>query len=813
MGYKVKQAAIGCLIFLTGIMSFVPVLSSAADKTDRAADIRVKSIEIKGNTFFSDLRLKLRMKLWGASVFPWNDIEVNEKWLKRDIKNFVAFYRNKGFADVSVTPEIITRESGFPGLNRKKYKILRINIKEGLKYSLVFKGNTFFSSGTLKKAIKIFERGNSNDVFLRKGRADIKKQYKRSGFNQVSAAFKKDQIKKDGQILCEVVYTIKEGRRMVVAGLEITGNENLKTPEIKEAMLTREKSFLGDKGFTPSVLEQDVSAIELVYLSRGYLNAKVKTRTRIEPDSAETASPYPVDRVYVDLSIHEGKQTLVSSNAVTGLSGLVSAEKALAQVTLTPEAPFRPHMVKSDANALAVFISEMGYPHVKVDGRYELDKSETRARIFWDVNPGPFTRVGKISCSGNFRLKQAIIDKQLNIKSDDVFSLREILAAEKRIRSIRAVDSAVIKAPGLIEKINVPGVKDKINGPALTEKVSRIDLVVDVKEKKPYYVEAAAGYDTERLLYVKAEAGDCNFMGRNIDAWAFGEISRIGFRTETGIQNPFFLDRDVLLKSTLFAEKEEALNQDFGVKSWGASVGFSKSMFDRFKAGLNFKYENRERYGNGFDTYTSWFDDREFKARNLLITSASLIYDNRDSVVHPGNGFFSSASIDLYSGFENDLDRFLKYRLDMRQFFSPFATITFAFLTRIGHIQPLGSSGSVAEDQLFFLGGISDVRGFKENMLTYDAAHDPLGGLTSVCASLESRIDMPAGFELTIFVDTGRIGHTLSDPESNAFRSSAGLGLRYKTPLGPVGLLYGHKLNPESEESPGRFHFTIGYTF
>ena len=48
---------------------------------------------------------------------------------------------------------------------------------------------------------------------------------------------------------------------------------------------------------------------------------------------------------------------------------------------------------------------------------------------------------------------------------------------------------------------------------------------------------------------------------------------------------------------------------------------------------------------------------------------------------------------------------------------------------------------------------------------------------------------------------------------SDRFRSSVGLGLRYITPIGPMGLLYGHKLDREEGESAGRFHLSIGYSF
>jgi outer membrane protein insertion porin family len=66
---------------------------------------------------------------------------------------------------------------------------------------------------------------------------------------------------------------------------------------------------------------------------------------------------------------------------------------------------------------------------------------------------------------------------------------------------------------------------------------------------------------------------------------------------------------------------------------------------------------------------------------------------------------------------------------------------------------------------------------------------------------------------LTFFYDTGKLWDTKDTSVEDSFRSSVGTGLRYITPIGAVGILYGHKLDPRPEEDPGRFHISIGYTF
>ena len=131
----------------------------------------------------------------------------------------------------------------------------------------------------------------------------------------------------------------------------------------------------------------------------------------------------------------------------------------------------------------------------------------------------------------------------------------------------------------------------------------------------------------------------------------------------------------------------------------------------------------------------------------------------------------------------------------------------------MGYIDPLGDVEDVPDDQLFFLGGTADVRGFKENLLLFDAFDDPVGGRLATVGSLEARIDLGGNLELTAFADAGRVKNTEIPVKDDDWRASVGLGFRYVTPIGPVGFLYGFKIDPREDESSGRLHFSIGYTF
>ncbi|MRR14327.1 outer membrane protein assembly factor BamA, partial [archaeon] len=203
------------------------------------------------------------------------------------------------------------------------------------------------------------------------------------------------------------------------------------------------------------------------------------------------------------------------------------------------------------------------------------------------------------------------------------------------------------------------------------------------------------------------------------------------------------------------------------------------------------------------------------KPRSIFIVTPGVTFDTRDSFTRPRKGYFASYTMDISKGLLNsrDIDNFIKYRIDCRTFFTPFERITFAWMGRAGYIQPTNNADKIPDDQIFYLGGILDVRGYDDNMLLYDANGNPVGGRLLLLNSVEARLAIIDNLELALFVDTGSLRITNNDPVVPEVRSSYGTGLRYITPIGPISLLYGHKFRTEEGESRYKWHFSLGYTF
>jgi outer membrane protein insertion porin family len=262
----------------------------------------------------------------------------------------------------------------------------------------------------------------------------------------------------------------------------------------------------------------------------------------------------------------------------------------------------------------------------------------------------------------------------------------------------------------------------------------------------------------------------------------------------------------------MFNEKREEFNTNFGTRDRGVSVSFNRRLFQKFNADLSFVYAYKKQYQRNAVPIPAGVED-EYDPRGILTVSPSLVYNSADSYIRPRKGMFSSMLVDFSKGITNSLDNFFKYRLEIRKYYTPLENLTFALRGLFGDITRFDDGSTIPEDQLFFLGGTSTVRGFDENKLRFDTTRKAVGGKTVILGNLEARIDLGPNFELSFFYDTGSVKNAILDQGSDDFRSSVGVGLHYLTQIGPMGVYYGHKLDRKANESAGNFHFTVGFRF
>lgn len=754
------------------------VISVHIDKGDF---FQVRRIDLSGNRAFSKLRLKSRIRTWKLLPLPASLKRFKEKEFAKDIRKLVQFYRQKEYPDV-VVDSVVKKD-----LDTHTVSIY-ITIDEGLRYHIEFEGNTVFYGWTLKKDLVLFKEGNQRDIGLRKSIRKIKVRYLDAGYRDCRIKMTSDVKQGKENRVRQIRMIIDEGQQYIVNSVNIAGNVAIDTETIKKQILSRTPGGFNKGAFDLNTLKEDEQAITSFYVKRGYMSPVVESRLKINEAIKENKK-----RVNIVFNIKEGVQTRVTSVKFSGLN-VLSESEILDSVALKKESVFRNHMIESDENELSSLISEKGYPHVKVKGNVDISDDMTGADLNFKVDEGRFVKMGHVASTGDFLTQERVITDELELHPGDAFSLTQFLASQRNIRDIKAFESVDFKTFGLKEEADA------------------VNLLVEVEEKKPYYVQFGAGYDTERRLYGNLLAGDRNLFGLNKDVWGRAEISQIGYRGDLGISEPRFLGTRIRSTANLFGEEREEFNQEFGTRNKGISVSFYREIFRKLKADLSFVYNYREQYLRGPGPIPVG-EEEKYEPRSILVTRPSLIYNSMDSYIRPQNGIYSALSVDISKGIQNSLDDFLKYRFEVREYITLIENLTFVLRGRVGHISPFDEASTIPEDQLFFLGGTADVRGFEENRLRFNAAGEAVGGRTEILGNIESRLGLGSDFEFSLFYTIGSVRNALVDEGSDEFRSSAGVGLHYFTPIGPVGVYYGHKLDRKAQESTGEFHFTIGFRF
>jgi outer membrane protein insertion porin family len=156
---------------------------------------------------------------------------------------------------------------------------------------------------------------------------------------------------------------------------------------------------------------------------------------------------------------------------------------------------------------------------------------------------------------------------------------------------------------------------------------------------------------------------------------------------------------------------------------------------------------------------------------------------------------------------------FLKVGGQLGGFLTPREGWTTAVGFRLGSILATTSGEEEPIQVRYFLGGRSTLRGFRQDQLAGD---DPqrLGGTSYLLVNLEERFPVYRQLRGVLFADIGNVFPT-DNPFSHLddLRYTAGVGLRLTTPVGPLRVDYGYKLNRRDGDSPGELHFTVGHAF
>ena len=206
-----------------------------------------------------------------------------------------------------------------------------------------------------------------------------------------------------------------------------------------------------------------------------------------------------------------------------------------------------------------------------------------------------------------------------------------------------------------------------------------------------------------------------------------------------------------------------------------------------------------------------------------------LTYDSRDNVFDTRKGDLFNGSLQWAGGpLGGDRDFWKFYGRASHYFPMPWNSVL-EVRARVGLGKPYSDTGEIPIYERYFVGGASTIRGYEERSLgpIDPSSKDPLGGDAMIIGNIEYTYPLFSFLKVAGFFDIGNVWDTINDigasnnyfqgvENTGGLKKSFGLGLRIKTPVGPISLDYGIPLDKspgEDEKKGGKFHFSATHGF
>lgn len=584
----------------------------------------------------------------------------------------------------------------------------------------------------------------------------------------------------------------------------IQGNRRFKTAEIREVMTARARPwwrFLSPRPeFHRLTVIEDTLRIRRYYRLRGYFGAQVAWRTVRHGR-----------RVTLVITITEGRPVIVRQVKVMvfGVLRPAWARKVRGLMKSKPGKRLDLLAYRRHKQAIAVWLADRGHARAQILGRVLVSLKQRAAWIKLRVAPGPRYRFGAVSMDRD-KLNRSTFERALTFKPGQVFSVARMRSTRLRLLNLRLFRSVSLH-PDWPKARNL-----------------RVPIRVSLTRSPPNKIKIGIGYGTEEkfrtsLMYIRRDP--FNLGGRFEVVGRYSQRRR-GF--ESRWIKPYFLDRRTNFKTSFGYERYEEVS--YVDDEWWLDFTVVRQQTRRwtFLARLRLaRHEPRDIFVGTINAVGLTGSTSRFYREHFL--TLGLTYDSTDNPLYPTTGLRFGLGLDLATGLLGSEVRYLKPSVYVTRFWSLGGKLVLRAKARALTITPLEGATDVYIFNRLFLGGALSIRGYDYQTLgPLDPEGRPVGGRTSIELGLELMFPLIGQLKGVVFAEAGQVhpqAFTLRPPRpgdeigkvtahSLGFRYTVGFGVRYNTPIGPIRLDIGFKLNrPEALPSDYAIQFSIGQTF
>lgn len=653
--------------------------------------------------------------------------------------------------------------------------------------NMEIKGNDAINDDKIKEALDIKTGSTLNIRNVRNNMEIIEDLYKEKEYHNVCVTFETKAVEED-QV--DLLFTVKEGERILIKEIIFEGNVVVGSDDLQDVMETSEKGFfswLTSSGeLDPEKLDMDIARIVGYYNNHGYI------RTRVgEPEIA-----YKDEWIYVTIKIEEGPQFGIGEVTLEG--DLIRPEEELTGIIeITKEEVYNREVIRNDVLALVDVYSDAGYAYADIAPRMKEDPDNLKVDIVYTITKGEPVYFEEILITGNTRTRDKVIRRQLDIYEQELFSGKRLRQSSQNLYRL-----------DYFEDIKVNTGKGSSD--------NKMNLHIEVKDKPTGAFSFGGGYSSVDKLFVMGSISQRNLFGRGQTLMLQASIGGRSNIIDLSFTEPWLFDTPVSAGFDLYKRDMDYDTYDKLSKGGRLRFGYRITNYTRvfFYYGLE-ENEIREIQDDASQDIKDMVEDLGEEYLTSGITGM-VSRDSRDRVFNATEGSNNKLSLEWAGGLFGGDVAFTKYIGESGWYFPLFWSTVGMLRAEAGFVSE-NSSGALPVYERFFLGGMNSVRGYEWRDIgpKDPITGDPTGGNKMLQFNVEYVFPLikDAGFMGLLFFDAGQAYDDDESMDLGNLRQSAGYGVRWYSPMGPLRLEYGYVIDREPGESKGRWEFSIGSVF
>jgi len=677
-------------------------------------------------------------------------------------------------------------------------------------HDIKLEGNDELSKDDLKETFEIKQFQILDPEGVRKTAKKMQEKYVEKGFFLAEVTSRLDPLPNNE---VNVVFVINEHAKVTVKEIRFIGNRAVSTDELKAAMLTQEGtffSFLTSAGtYREDAFTRDEYVLQGLYYDRGYLYVKFgKAAIELSPDRRF---------IFITIPIEEGEPYDIGKIEVGG-DLLEPREKLLSLVETAPGRRFNKSLLQRDLQVLADVYKDKGYAYANVTPDTDVHAENKTVDITFTFQKGNLVTIEKIEMVGNTKTRDKVIRRELRVNEGDLYSGTGIRLSKSRVTAL-----------GFFDSVDINTRRGSADDKMIVE--------VTVKEKLTGTFQVGFGFTGGESFFGQAQLSQNNLFGYGHTASLSLQISSVRQLFQLSYLDPYFLDTPWTASIDLY--RSELIFSGFDRQAIGTALTAGYEIFEDFRFFGTYTLEGVDVTPSG---NSAQLLRNQFLAGRTSSIRFSFNYDKRDNRLFPTSGHLESASAEFATSLLNSQNLFQRYRLVERRYRPLFWGLVFKVNMSLGYIrasEPIDHPVAISEK--FFAGGINSIRGYTLRSISptkkIPSSREPDSGLIDYAVGgnkelitnweLEFPIIESAGIRGVLFYDAGNVFsesedffHSSQRPDANGNGTlplwlfhSAGFGVRWFSPLGPLRFEVGFPLTRRPIDDPYLFEFTIGNFF